>query len=143
MNAEEITEELFDIMCNENYVEEPAGCGCGYGFTEDGQAEVLAVIKRIMPQTRKEENIMSTGTVVEQVVFEVTVVERTEVLCEGSGVLKKINRKKHLWREPVVAVNEKTAESKAIRKLTKKMDDAEAEAFIDRLKVTVTAPFPG
>ena len=86
---------------------------------------------------------MSTGTVVEQVVFEVTVVERTEVLCEGSGVLKKINRKKHLWREPVVAVNEKTAESKAIRKLTKKMDDAEAEAFIDRLKVTVTAPFPG
>ena len=54
MNAEEIADELFDIMCDSNNVEEPAGRGCGYGFTEDGQAEILAVIKRILPQTEKD-----------------------------------------------------------------------------------------
>ena len=54
MDAEELAEELFDIMCDSNYVEEPAGHGCGYGFTEDGQAEILAVIKRILPQKEKD-----------------------------------------------------------------------------------------
>lgn len=55
---------------------------------------------------------MSTGTVQEQTVFEVTVVQRTEVLHEGSGVLQKINRK-ILFTGKVTAVGDESAKNQA------------------------------
>ena len=141
MNAEEIADELFDIMCDENYVEEPAGRGCGYGFTEDGQAEILAVIKRILPQSRKD-SIMST--IKEQKAFEVTIVEKTDNIIAATNVIQGIKRKFHLNREPIIALSATAARSKAERKLTKKMTDSDAETFIDSLEVKVEAVnFPG
>ena len=59
--------------------------------------------------SRKESN-MSTQ---EQTVFDVTVIERTEVLHEGSGIVQKINRTV-LHDKKVSAVSEEAAKQKAL-----------------------------
>lgn len=60
MNAEEIVDEICEALYGN--IDEPAGHGCGYGVTEDGTAEILAIIKRIIPQTRKEDVMSETTT---------------------------------------------------------------------------------
>ncbi len=77
----------------------------------------------------------------EQKVFEVSVIEKIEDLHEGSGVLKKIKRKVHLFRSAIVSTSADGARAKAIGKLTKKMTEDAAEEFIDSLEVSVTSPF--
>jgi hypothetical protein len=74
-----------------------------------------------------------------QRLFEVTIVEKIEKLHKGSGVAMPIKLKPHLNREPVVAETAKSAESMAIRKITKGMTDAVAEKVIDSLEVKVEA----
>lgn len=37
-------DEVLAVMQTEMYVDEPAGSGCGYAFTEDGQDEVYQII---------------------------------------------------------------------------------------------------
>lgn len=141
----EVFEEILDIMQDKNYVEEPAGHGCGYGFTEDGQAEIMEVIKRILPQKEKEVKIMAaTHVVVEELAFEVTAVETTQVLHETSGVLVKIGRKFHAHRKDVIAVSAKAARSKIERQICAGLEDDAAEALVDRLEVHAEkVNFPG
>ncbi len=49
----------------------------------------------------------------EQKIFDVTIIERTEVLHEGSGVVQKINRKV-LFDEKVPAVTDESAKQTAL-----------------------------
>ena len=89
MNSREIADELFEIMCDGNYIEEPAGRGCGYGFTEEGQAEVMEVIKRILSQTEKE-SIMNTpqyAAVKTIRNFKVTAIETVQKAHKGTNML--------------------------------------------------------
>ncbi len=132
MYAEEIAEELCEIFC-EN-AEEPAGSGCGYGVTEDGQADILAVIKRILPQS--ERNIMSERIVVVEQLFEVTAIEKTQKL-NSAGFLMKEGLTLHAHRQPITATSADAARSKIERSITKGLEDDAADALIDRLEVKV------
>lgn len=51
----------------------------------------------------------------EQKIYEVTIIERTEDLHEGSGVVKKVNRRARCFREPISAVSEESAKQKALK----------------------------
>lgn len=78
---------------------------------------------------RKESNM----SVQEQKVFDVTIIERMEVLHEGSGVVQKINRTV-LFDEKVSAVGDEAAKQKALCGLT--------VVDFDRLEITCS-PFCG
>ncbi len=132
MMLELIIDQVLEIMC-EN-VDEPAGRGCGYGITEEGQEEIAHVMKEFY---FKEHEMTQTATVREDKKFEASITERTEDLHEGSGVLKRIKRKVLMHREPIIAQTEAAARTKAIRKFTKRMTDEDAEVCIDRLEVEV------
>ncbi len=93
MNAEEIAEEICEILC-EN-AEEPAGRGCGYGITEDGQDELKAFIelKRSSIMSGTEEKMHNVSIDVRTEVFDTTqrrVTETTRVSAIGndSGILR-------------------------------------------------------
>ncbi len=73
----------------------------------------------------------------EQTVFEVTIVERTEVLHEGSGVLQKINRTV-LFDRKVTAVGNISAQNQALDECKK--DDPDLDH--DKLEITCK-PFCG
>ena len=76
---------------------------------------VLEIIKKANGTkpiiTNSGEQSMSTQ---EQKVFDVTIIERTEVLHEGSGVVQKINRTV-LFDEKVSAVTEESAKQQALQ----------------------------
>jgi hypothetical protein len=59
MDAHEIALEIEEIICMS--IEEPAGTGCGYGITEDGQDELKAFIETLINPLRKD-SIMSDTT---------------------------------------------------------------------------------
>ncbi|MDB4507362.1 hypothetical protein N9064_00570 [bacterium] len=42
-NIAKLCEEIMEIICGE--VDEPAGCGCGYGITEAGQDQVQSLLE--------------------------------------------------------------------------------------------------
>jgi hypothetical protein len=122
VDLEHITEEICEILC-EN-AEQPAGRGCGYGITEDGQAEILAVIKRILPQTEKE-SIMK-----EQKIYHVTVAEKIEDLIETTGIIQGINRTV-LFDGKVSAVTERSAEAKAKKHIKSEYDEDNLEVKVE------------
>lgn len=80
----------------------------------------------------------TTQTVVVEKPYEVSVVEVTQELHEGSGTLEKVGCKWLCNCRPVIAVSTAAARSKVERSLTKECkDDAAADALIDRMKVKV------
>jgi hypothetical protein len=73
-------------------------------------------------------------------VFEVTAVEYFETKKDETPVDLKI----HLWRQPRIAETEENTRRMVERELTKDItDDALALAFLGRLKIDVSCPFPG
>lgn len=125
MTKEEFEDELYDILSTS--IDEPAGSGCGYGVTEEGQAEIMKLFERINVEEAK---------VVQEKLYEVTVVKKTQVLHDN-GVVKKNACESLVHRKPVVAVSAAAARSKVERSLTKKLEDVAAEALIDQLEVKV------
>ena len=134
MNAEEIAEELCEIFC-EN-ADEPAGRNCGYGVTEDGQDQILAVIKQILSQTLTERKCnMSTATVKEQQVFKVTAIEYFEAIGDEAPQDPSV----HIWESPWPGTDAKSLIFAVQYELAMKKhykDPAENAAFWNRLKVS-------
>jgi len=141
VNAEEIAEELCEIFC-EN-ADEPAGRNCGYGVTDDGQEQILAVIKRILPQTLTERKCnMSTATVKEQQVFKVTAIEYFEAIGDEAPTTPAVL----IWQEARFGTDDKSLIFAVQHELTTKKDykdPADTAAFFNRLKVSaVLVNFP-
>lgn len=68
----------------------------------------------------------------EQTIFSITIVERTEVLHKGSGVVSKINRAV-LFDDKIAAVTKESAKQKALASCVKKDLD------FDNLEITCNA----
>ena len=134
MTREEFEDELYDIISGN--IDEPAGHGCGYGITDDGQAEIASLIDSVLKQNRKEVSFMSTNT---PEAYKVTAIEHLEQIDGSPAVLPKI----HLWGKEWPAADEATVEDMVKRSLTKTMEtDDEVVAFLGRLKIDVSCPFP-
>jgi hypothetical protein len=87
--------------------------------------------------SKKEDSIMSN--IKEQKAFEVTIVSKTDDVIAATNVIQGIKREFLLNREPIIALSATAASDKAKRKLTKKMTEEAAEAFLDSLEVKVEA----
>lgn len=126
MDAEEILDEICEALVGN--IEEPAGRGCGYGVTDDGLAGILAVIKRILPQNRKE-CIMK-----EQTLFSYAVTETTKSKDDNGQIDSK--KLKILGTGIIPAFDHENAKIKAMA-ATKTTG-----ADMDEVKAVV-ANFPG
>ena len=104
----------YDGSCTCHTGNPPCGCCEGSLWEEETQESISTRVlvdkfADITNTSRKERN-MSTQ---EQKVFDVTVVERTEVLHEGSGIVQKINRTV-LFDAKISAVSDEAAKQKAL-----------------------------
>ena len=74
-------------------------------------------------------------SVQEQTVSQVTIIERTEVLHEGSGVVQKINRE-ILFDKKVSAVSDEAKKQKALDVCRKAKEKAQMQLDCDKLEIT-------
>ena len=84
--------------------------------------------------SRKERDMSTNGTVLEQTVAQVTVIKRTEALHSGSGILQKINRE-ILFDSKVSAVGEEAQKQVAYDAIRSSMKPDE-KLNHDELEVT-------
>lgn len=103
MDTEQIIDEIQEIICQE--IDEPAGSGCGYGLTEEGQINLKTFIETYFKPFERNK-VMSNetqATVLEEKIFEGSAIQRAEVRHETSGYLAGITRKKLVYRELIIA----------------------------------------
>ena len=135
MNAQEFQEELEEIVCTN--LEEPAGHGCGYGFTEDGQAELTKLIKSFFPERKIIMNEPTYAAVKKTRNFKITAIETVQKAHKGTNML--------IEDEENVILNEKLFKG-ATKELAlfDAMKEVEKAAKCDMSNVRWdTRPFPG
>jgi hypothetical protein len=137
-NAEEIVDEICEALVGN--IEEPAGSGCGYGVTEEGLAEILEVIKRILPQKEKE-SIMSTVPTYAAVKrignYKVTAIETAIETHEETNMIVTEAESVLLDEKLFKASTQQLAEFAALK-------ECEKMEGVDMVNIKVTSrPFPG
>ena len=71
--------------------------------------------------------------------YKITAIEHFEQVEGKPPILPEI----HYWENYWPSANEDTIKDMVKRKLTKDMPDDKVEAFLGRLKIDVSCPFPG
>jgi hypothetical protein len=138
MNQVEIVDDICEALVGN--IEEPAGRGCGYGVTEDGIAEIMAVIKRILPQKEKD-MIMSTEPTYAAVKktrnFKITAIELIQKAHKGTNMLIESDENVILDEALFKGTTPQLAEFAAMKQIEK-----EGKCDMTMLEIT-TRPFPG
>ena len=117
-----------------NYIE--VACGMEFGGLWNFPYFVLEIVKKANG-TKPIETLTgdSNMSVQEQTVSQVTIIERTEVLHEGSGVVQKINRE-ILFDKKVSAVSDEAKKQKALDVCRKAKEKAQMQLDCDKLEIT-------
>jgi len=45
---DDVVFEIEEIICEPNHITEPAGRGCGYGISEEGEKALTAYLKKLL-----------------------------------------------------------------------------------------------